>query len=135
MGRDLPVGQWTAQSPSLMWPVLSLCTIPRAISCLSPIEPRLLFSGSDDAQIHMYDSESNTLAGAMSGHASWVLSIHVAPDGAAIATASSDRTVRLWDLGMRAAIQTMSSHNDQVWVVSFRAPGGSSDMISHDAKF
>ncbi|KAK4746816.1 hypothetical protein SAY87_025853 [Trapa incisa] len=92
----------------------------------SPIEPRLLFSGSDDAQIHMYDSEGKTLAGAMSGHASWVLSIDVAPDGVAIATGSSDRTVRLWDLGMRAAIQTMSSHNDQVWAVAFRPPGGSS---------
>lgn len=92
----------------------------------SPIEPRLLFSGSDDAHIHMYDSEGKTLAGAMSGHASWVLSVDVAPDGAAIATGSSDQTVRLWDLSMRAAVQTMRSHNDQVWAVAFRSSGSSS---------
>ncbi|PKI45808.1 WD repeat-containing protein VIP3 [Punica granatum] len=92
----------------------------------SPIEPRLLFSGSDDAHIHMYDVEGKTLAGAMSGHASWVLSVDVAPDGAAVASGSSDRTVRLWDLGMRAAVQTMSSHTDQVWAVAFRPSGGSS---------
>lgn len=92
----------------------------------SPVEPRLLFSGSDDAHVHIYDSEGKTLVGAMSGHASGVMSVDVAPDGAAIATGSSDFTVRLWDLGMRAAVQTMSGHNDQVWVVAFRPSGGSS---------
>ncbi|CAN1340164.1 WD repeat-containing protein VIP3 [Linum perenne] len=60
----------------------------------------------------------------MSGHSSWVLSVDASPDGAAIATGSSDRTVRLWDLSMRAAVQTMSNHTDQVWAVAFRPPGG-----------
>ncbi|GMY36355.1 WD repeat-containing protein VIP3 [Fagus crenata] len=90
----------------------------------SPTEPRLLFSASDDAHVHMYDSEGKSLVGAMSGHASWVLSLDVSPDGAALATGSSDRTVRLWDVTMRAAVQTMSNHTDQVWGVAFRPPGG-----------
>ncbi|XP_031255712.1 WD repeat-containing protein VIP3 [Pistacia vera] len=92
----------------------------------SPSDPRVLFSASDDAHVHMYDAEGKSLVGAMSGHASWVLSVDASPDGAAIATGSSDRTVRLWDLGMRAAVQTMSNHTDQVWGVSFRPPGGTS---------
>ncbi|KAJ7979288.1 WD repeat-containing protein [Quillaja saponaria] len=79
----------------------------------SPSEPRLLFSASDDGHVHMYDAEGKTLVGSMSGHASWVLSVDVSPDGAALATGSSDRTVRLWDLSMRAAVQTMSNHADQ----------------------
>ncbi|KAI6679688.1 hypothetical protein NL676_033569 [Syzygium grande] len=90
----------------------------------SPIEPRLLFSASDDAHVHMYDAEGKSLVGSMSGHASWVLSVDVSPDGAAIATGSSDRTVRLWDLSMRAAVQTMSNHSDQVWGVAFRPMAG-----------
>ncbi len=61
---------------------------------------------------------------AFSGHASWVLSVDVSPDGAALVTGSSDRTVRLWDLKMRAAVQTMTDHTDQVWSVAFRPPGG-----------
>lgn len=89
----------------------------------SPVEPRLLFSASDDAHVHMYDSEGKTLVGAMSGHASWVLSVDVSPDGAAVATGSSDRTVKLWDLSMRAAVQTMTNHADQVWSVAFRPQG------------
>lgn len=91
----------------------------------SPVEPRLLFTASDDAHVHVYDAEGKTLIGAMSGHASWVLSLDVSPDGAAVATGSSDRTVRLWDLKMRAAVQTMSNHADQVWGVAFRPQGGS----------
>ncbi|OMO72835.1 hypothetical protein COLO4_27437 [Corchorus olitorius] len=55
----------------------------------------------------------------MSGHASWVLSVDVSPDGEALATGSSDKTGRLWDFKMRAAIQTMSNHTDQVWAVAF----------------
>ncbi|XP_015571739.2 WD repeat-containing protein VIP3 [Ricinus communis] len=93
----------------------------------SPIDPRVLFSASDDAHVHMYDSEGKSLITAMSGHASWVLSVDASPDGAAIATGSSDRTVRLWDLNMRAAVQTMSNHSDQVWAVAFRPPGGTGD--------
>lgn len=90
----------------------------------SPVDPRVLFSGSDDGHVNMHDAEGKTLVGSMSGHTSWVLSVDASPDGGAIATGSSDRTVRLWDLKMRAAIQTMSNHNDQVWSVAFRPPGG-----------
>jgi WD repeat-containing protein 61 len=91
----------------------------------SPIEPRLLFTGSDDMHVHMYDADGKSLVGAMSGHESWVLSVDVSPDGAALATGSSDRTVRLWDISMRAAVQTIINHTDQVWGVAFRPPGGS----------
>ncbi|GAB2284903.1 WD repeat-containing protein vip3 [Dionaea muscipula] len=91
----------------------------------SPADPRLLFSASDDAHVHMYDAEGKSLVGSMSGHASWILSLAPSPDGAAVATGSSDRTVKLWDLSTRAAVQTMSNHTDQVWGVAFRPPGGS----------
>lgn len=89
----------------------------------SPIASRVLYSASDDAHVHMYHTEGKGLVAAMSGHASWVLSLDVSPDGGALATGSSDKTVRLWDLGMRAAVQTMSNHSDQVWGVAFRPPG------------
>lgn len=90
----------------------------------SPIDSRILYTASDDMHIHMYDVESRSMISAFSGHASWVLSVDVSPDGAALVTGSSDRTVRLWDLKMRAAVQTMTDHTDQVWSVAFRPPGG-----------
>ncbi|XP_074291204.1 oxysterol-binding protein-related protein 1B-like [Silene latifolia] len=84
----------------------------------------LLFSGSDDGHIHMYDAEGKSLIGSLSGHSSWVLSVDASPDGAAIASGSSDKSVKLWDLGMRAAVQSMTNHTDMVWRVAFRSLGG-----------
>lgn len=90
----------------------------------SSVDPRVLFTASDDKHVRMYDVKSNGLICAMSGHASWVLSVDVSPNGSALATGSSDRTVRLWDLSMRASVQIMTDHTDQVWGVAFRPPGG-----------
>ncbi|CAN4096488.1 unnamed protein product [Withania somnifera] len=92
-------------------------------------DSRILFSASDDGHVHVYDAEGKTLLTSLSGHASWVLSVDVSPDGAAIATGSSDKTVRLWDLKMRAATQTLTNHTDQVWVVAF-GPTSRTDVRS-----
>lgn len=88
----------------------------------APLDSRVLFSASDDGHIHVYDAERKTLITSLSGHSSWVLSVDVSPDGSAIATGSSDKTVRLWDLKMRAATQILTSHTDQVWAVAFGPP-------------
>ncbi|KAI3443595.1 hypothetical protein Pfo_000260 [Paulownia fortunei] len=88
----------------------------------APLDSRVLFSASDDGHVHVYDAVGKTLITSMSGHSSWVLSVDVSPDGAAIATGSSDKTVRLWDLKMRAATQILTSHTDQVWAVAFGPP-------------
>ncbi|EPS63257.1 hypothetical protein M569_11527 [Genlisea aurea] len=88
----------------------------------APLDSRVLFSASDDASVQVHDSERKTLITSLSGHSSWVLSVDVSHDGAAIATGSSDNTIRLWDLKMRAAAQIMTGHTAQVWAVAFGPP-------------
>ncbi|KAJ1376795.1 WD40/YVTN repeat-like-containing domain superfamily [Sesbania bispinosa] len=89
MGNDLLVDQWMAPFLFLMYPVPKFYTTLKAIPIFmhvgslvySPYDPRLLFSASDDGNVHMYDVEGKTLAGTMSGHASCVLCVVVSPDG------------------------------------------------------
>jgi hypothetical protein len=45
------------------------------------------------------------------------------PDGRRIATASSDRTVRVWDVEDRAEVAVLSGHEDWVWAVAWSPDG------------
>ena len=57
-----------------------------------------------------------------SGHQGWVLSVSFSPDGKYIATASSDRTAKLWDLSGNQLAQFIG-HLDGVLSISF-SPNG-----------
>ncbi|KAK4368613.1 hypothetical protein RND71_012405 [Anisodus tanguticus] len=86
-------------------------------------DSRILFSASDVGHVHVYDAEGKALLTSLSGHASWVLSVDVSPDGAAIATGSSDKTVRLWDLKNESSYTDINQpHRPQVWSVAFGPP-------------
>lgn len=43
-----------------------------------------------------------------------MLSVAAHPSGTAFASGGSDAKVKLWDLGARACVQTISDHTDQV---------------------
>jgi WD40 repeat protein len=64
------------------------------------------------------------------GHSSWVLGVAASPDGTCLASCSADRSVRVWDVGSRRLLQTLTdAHSDQVWGVAFD-PSSSSRMLS-----
>ncbi|CAI7757488.1 unnamed protein product [Closterium sp. NIES-54] len=114
----------TSTSPFWFLNFLEGHHMPVRSLAFSPIDPRILVTVSDDRHTHVYDVEGRQLIAALSGHTTWVLSADCCPDGATIATGSSDCTVRLWDMRQRAALQAAKEHKDQVWVVAFRPPGG-----------
>ena len=53
------------------------------------------------------------------GHTRTVWGVAASPDGRWIATASHDRTVKLWDARTRKLVRTLEGHHELVWCVAF----------------
>src|SRR6267143_1805902 len=57
------------------------------------------------------------------GHATWVTSVAFSPDGKLLATASADKTVKLWLVHNRQEIRSIPAHTAWVTAVAF-SPNG-----------
>ncbi|HAX80298.1 MAG TPA: hypothetical protein DCY88_31795, partial [Cyanobacteria bacterium UBA11372] len=93
-------------------------------------EGKKLASGSFDNTIRLWQDEAgnivegvrnlsqirNTLS--FIGHGDWVWAIAYSPDGKILASGSSDRTVKLWDIATGNCIKTLHGHADIVHSVA-----------------
>lgn len=60
---------------------------------------------------------------ALEAHTDWVTKVTFSPDGQLLASASYDRTVRLWDTATGAQLQVLKGHPDWVYSVAFSQDG------------
>ncbi|KAH8118878.1 WD repeat-containing protein 61 [Phellopilus nigrolimitatus] len=101
----------------------------------------LLLSASDDRRLTLFDVRAGSAGSArggggavaaLVGHASWVLSAALSPDGRLALSGSADKTIKVWDVAARAAVSTVKD-TGEVWSVAWRpnvTPGSAGAFVS-----
>ena len=73
--------------------------------------------------IDLYDIEQGRLAFSLRGHEGNIRKFAISPDTKYLATASLDKTIKIWDLATRKEIRTLTGHRDWVLAVTFTPDG------------
>jgi WD40 repeat protein len=66
------------------------------------------------------------------GHMEKINSIDISPDGKWVISASSDQTVKLWDIETGKELRTFSGHANEIYAVAFLQDGKSFISVSSD---
>jgi WD40 repeat protein len=69
----------------------------------------------------------------LEGHSDWVSSVAFSPNSARLASASGDRTVKIWDADSGACLQTLEGHSGLVRSVAFSPDSARLASASRDS--
>ncbi|MEU3297503.1 hypothetical protein ABZ722_34905 [Streptomyces longwoodensis] len=81
-------------------------------------------SPTKEAATSLYAAAASPLTRRLTGHSAWVSALTFSPNGQTLATASDDRTVRLWDPATGRTRRILAGHHDGIDSVAF-SPDGS----------
>ncbi|MFH7244247.1 MAG: AAA-like domain-containing protein [Spirulina sp.] len=86
-----------------------------------PQRSLLAYSNADNA-IQFLDPATNSLQQTLVGHTAHIRDLAFDAEGRYLASASEDRTVRLWDADRGEEVAVLEGHTDIIWDVTFAPP-------------
>ncbi|OYE04328.1 hypothetical protein CDG79_14000 [Nostoc sp. 'Peltigera membranacea cyanobiont' 232] len=87
------------------------------------IDTQMRVVGSLQKAVYLQPENKFQELNTLEGHSSAVLSVVFSPDGQRLASASRDKTIKLWDVATGKAVQTLTGHSSRVNSVVFSPDG------------
>lgn len=103
-----------------------------AVNAVAILKDGRLATGGEDGRIAIWKPDEPTPALTFEGHTAPIVSLAASPDGNTIASASWDRTIRLWPLS-GGAPRVLEGHSQNVNGVAFTADGKTLVSAGYDA--
>lgn len=103
-----------------------------AVNAVAILKDGRLATGGEDGRIAIWKSGEPTPTLTFEGHTAPIVSLAASPDGNTIASASWDRTIRLWPLS-GGAPRVLEGHSQNVNGVAFTADGKTLVSAGYDA--
>ncbi|MBW4578088.1 MAG: hypothetical protein KME42_00755 [Tildeniella nuda ZEHNDER 1965/U140] len=143
---DLQTGQCTKTLQGHSNSIYTICLTNPGGNVLGTSQ-NLLASGHEDQTIKLWDFHPQTLNPTsnpqpfrvLRGHAGRIFSITFAPlahapsaDGQMLASASADRTIKLWNPHTGQCLKTLHGHTSWVWAIAFHPNGKQLASASYD---
>ncbi len=87
--------------------------------------------GDTKSKIRLRDANGHQLL-TLEGHTNWIRSVAFSPDGEILASASDDKTVKLWNTQTGQFLKKLEGHDQRVWSVAFSPDGKTVASSSED---